>query len=82
MPENEHECIQKEKIAALETKSNIFENLFNRIQDNLLEQIFSRLNDLEKKYAVLNVKFGAVAGLAALLGGVIGTLIGKYLGTK
>ena len=81
-PTGEHECVQKERIAALETESKVYKGLFERIQDNLLDQIFTRLTDLEKKYAVLNVKFSAIAGAAALVGGILGALIGKYLGSK
>ena len=79
MPEN-HDCIQKERIASLETESKTYKGLFERLQDNLIHEIFERLNSLEQKYAVLNVKFSAIAGGAALAGGILGALIGKYLG--
>lgn len=76
---DEHDCVQKERIAALETESKTYKGLLERLQDKFIDEIFERLRILEQKYAVLNVKMTAIGIIGSLAGGIIGVIIGKYI---
>ena len=76
---DEHDCIQRERIASLETETRIYKDRADNMEKNLVAQIFNRIAALEIKQAIMKTQVAMIAGVFSLVGGIIGALIGKYL---
>jgi hypothetical protein len=75
-----HDCIQRENVAMLKVQVEQLEECMGNIKNNHLRTIEDKLHEIDKKFDVLSLKFGFITGGAALAGGVIVSLITKYLG--